>query len=201
MEPKAKRTAPAAERRAQIIEAARRCFIRTGFALTKIADIAQVAGVSVGLIYRHFPDKDALIAAIVQAEAHSQVGALLGPIEQRGADARIGAAELVDLLRRTLHDRNRVQLMLEVTSAMLRDERLKRTAATVQLEQSHALARELVPRLNFDVDVEALDKRLQLLAALTTGIAIQIAIAPENKAQLTQLFDESAGAILFGRLK
>jgi AcrR family transcriptional regulator len=59
---------PLAERRQQILAAAMICFARCGFHLTTMHDISHEAGISVGLIYRYFENKEAVIAAM--AEEH-----------------------------------------------------------------------------------------------------------------------------------
>ena len=46
------------ERREQIIRAATKLFSEQGYYLTTIQDIASEAGISVGLIYQYFKDKD-----------------------------------------------------------------------------------------------------------------------------------------------
>ena len=46
------------ERREQIIKAATKLFSEQGYYLTTIQDIARAAGISVGLIYQYFKDKD-----------------------------------------------------------------------------------------------------------------------------------------------
>lgn len=56
------------DRRHQFLNAAQACFSRRGFHQTTIQDISDEAGVSVGLLYRYFPSKDAVIEAM--AEAH-----------------------------------------------------------------------------------------------------------------------------------
>jgi AcrR family transcriptional regulator len=53
------------DRRAQIVAAARELFARSGFDATTTREIATAAGISDALIYRHFPDKQALLRAIV----------------------------------------------------------------------------------------------------------------------------------------
>lgn len=53
------------ERRNTIIEAALPLFARKGLAATTTREIAQAAGVSEGLIFKHFPSKAALYEAIV----------------------------------------------------------------------------------------------------------------------------------------
>ena len=58
------RTDPAAERSKQILEAAIASFARRGFHQTTMHDISAEAGISVGLIYRYFENKDAVISAM-----------------------------------------------------------------------------------------------------------------------------------------
>jgi AcrR family transcriptional regulator len=53
-------------RRAQVLAAARRCFVRDGFHATSMTDICRAAGVSSGVIYLYFSSKDDIIAAIAE---------------------------------------------------------------------------------------------------------------------------------------
>lgn len=52
-------------RRRQILEAARRCFLRNGFHATSMQDVLTEAELSAGAVYRYFKGKDAIIAAVV----------------------------------------------------------------------------------------------------------------------------------------
>ena len=60
----------ATDRRSQILQAAILCFAKCGFHQTSMHDIADEAGISVGLIYRYFPSKEAVIGAL--AEEHKK---------------------------------------------------------------------------------------------------------------------------------
>ncbi|MCZ7376977.1 TetR/AcrR family transcriptional regulator [Micromonospora sp. WMMC250] len=53
-------------RRQQIVEAARRCFLREGFHRTSMQDVIAEAQLSVGAVYRYFPSKTDLINAIAE---------------------------------------------------------------------------------------------------------------------------------------
>jgi TetR/AcrR family transcriptional repressor of uid operon len=72
----ARHSEPADQRRRQILEAAVTCFAQTGFHQTSMHDISAEAGISVGLIYRYFKNKDEVIAAIA-AEHKKDVAGLL----------------------------------------------------------------------------------------------------------------------------
>lgn len=56
----------AAERRSQLIEAATRVFARRGYDATTTAALAQAAGVTEPILYRHFKGKRELFMAIVR---------------------------------------------------------------------------------------------------------------------------------------
>jgi len=61
---------PALDRRTQILDAALVCFGQRGFHQTSMHDISAAAGISVGLIYRYFASKEAVIAAM--ADRHKK---------------------------------------------------------------------------------------------------------------------------------
>jgi AcrR family transcriptional regulator len=65
-------------RRRQILDAARRCFVRDGFHATSMQDVLAEAELSVGAVYRYFKGKDDIIAAIV-AEALAEVATTFDP--------------------------------------------------------------------------------------------------------------------------
>ncbi len=61
------------ERREQIIHAAVSVFARKGLASATITDIASQAGISHGLLYRHFASKEEVFAAIVEQAANEAI--------------------------------------------------------------------------------------------------------------------------------
>ena len=58
------------DRPTQILDAALVCFAKRGFHQTSMHDISTEAGISVGLIYRYFENKDAVISAM--ADRHKK---------------------------------------------------------------------------------------------------------------------------------
>ena len=54
------------ERRDALMAAARQVFARKGLAASKMTDLAKAAGISYGLVYHYFPDKEAVFAALVE---------------------------------------------------------------------------------------------------------------------------------------
>jgi TetR/AcrR family transcriptional repressor of uid operon len=56
------------DRRDEILKAAQRCFVRSGFHGASMQEICTEAGMSPGNLYRYFPSKEALIAGIAERD-------------------------------------------------------------------------------------------------------------------------------------
>ena len=56
------------DRRDEILVAAQRCFVRSGFHQTSMQQICAEAGMSAGNLYRYFPSKEAIIAGIAERD-------------------------------------------------------------------------------------------------------------------------------------
>jgi AcrR family transcriptional regulator len=107
-ERKARSETARAERREDILTAARRVFARQGFRGTTIADIAGEAGVALGTIYLYFPSKEDVFAALNDELYQLITGALtdVGPSEslheavvKRVANVFAACAQNRDLVR------------------------------------------------------------------------------------------------------
>src|SRR5437868_42480 len=61
---RAPRSKRSAETRERILAAATEVFARRGFHGTRVADIAELAGIAYGLVYHHFKNKEEILAAI-----------------------------------------------------------------------------------------------------------------------------------------
>lgn len=73
-----KSAARAQAQRERILGAARACFAERGFNGASIANIAQTAEISQGLIYRYFTNKAAIVHAIVDEQRSRRGDALAG---------------------------------------------------------------------------------------------------------------------------
>ncbi len=65
-----------AARHEAIIEAARGLASQSGLAAVQIGAVAERAGIAAGTVYRYFPSKDDLVAALVTATAEREVVAI-----------------------------------------------------------------------------------------------------------------------------
>ena len=57
-----------ADRRADILDAAEACFVRSGFHRTTMQDVARAAGMVPGNLYNYFPSKDAIVAGLTERD-------------------------------------------------------------------------------------------------------------------------------------
>jgi AcrR family transcriptional regulator len=79
--------------RERILQAATRRFVRDGVLAARIDDIRQDAGVSVGALYHHFPDKQALHAEVfVRALTDYQAGFVEALQESEDAESGVKGA-------------------------------------------------------------------------------------------------------------
>jgi AcrR family transcriptional regulator len=69
-------TARLAARHEAIIVAARALAIESGLGALQIVPVAERAGIAAGTIYRYFPSKDDLVAAVIGATAEREVAAI-----------------------------------------------------------------------------------------------------------------------------
>ena len=113
-----------AERRRQILDAAKRVFADQGFHAATMADVARAAGLSYGSVYWYFVSKDELFHALVTTEEASlrrHIDDALGGSE--GSDA---AGALTDAVRATLEffERDRATAALLFRDVWAMDGRL-----------------------------------------------------------------------------
>lgn len=64
----------------QVLEGARRVFLRDGFEGASVDDIARAAGVSKATLYSYFPDKRLLFSEVARIECNRQADEALGEI-------------------------------------------------------------------------------------------------------------------------
>lgn len=97
----------AEERRATILDAARRVFLESGFAGARTRRIAEEAGITEALLYRYFPSKSAIFSAAVHEPLERFVGELLattGDIDTGPGDRREKLRQVNEMLLQFMAD-------------------------------------------------------------------------------------------------
>ena len=117
--PTAKAEARAQAQRERILVAAQKCFVVHGFHAASMANIAETAGMSAGLIYRYFKGKNDIILAIIERqleEARSDIAKL-----HATSDLVAGIAEVFQQWQANDPNITSAALFLELTAEATRD--------------------------------------------------------------------------------
>ena len=111
------RRADAVRNRAAILEAAKRLVAEQG---TEVAmgEVARVAGVAVGTLYRHFPNTADLLAAVVNEYVEALADDAQGAWERVEAGRSDADQELLDFLERALEMISRSHAAKSVARAL-----------------------------------------------------------------------------------
>jgi len=165
------------DRRAAILDAAQRCFARSGFHQASMQEICAEAGMSPGNLYRYFPSKEALIAGISERN-RAEAAASFAKVDSAPAFFE-GLAELA---RHHLVDRSDVEVGLcaEIMSESRRNPEVARVYQDVEQDikkRIAAMLRLAVERgeVRADLDVEA---AATVLMVLGDGMSWRRAVEP-----------------------
>jgi AcrR family transcriptional regulator len=197
----APRTAPPSVRRRQILDAAKRRFGRVGLHSTRIGDIAEEAGVSVGLIYKYFESKEALVEAIVQEDIELQLEKLSAALSA-GADSLDAAIERgMETLHALLADADRTALMLEIGAEVIRNPKIRSFLLRSQAEITAKLLERLeAVAARSGIDREEMIARAHVLSALSQGLGTQLAVQAATIGERTQAaFKRTIKSVIEGR--
>ncbi len=108
---RAARRKPAADRRDDIVCAARDLYATRGLAHTTVKDITEACGVSRGLFYHYFPDKDAVTRAVIDDMTSDVVDFVSSwNAERVPGDVSGDVRSCVRLIRRAMFDSDPLRL-------------------------------------------------------------------------------------------
>jgi len=166
-----------ADRRTEILDAAERCFIRSGFHQASMQEICAEAKMSPGNLYRYFPSKEAIIAGISErnrAEAAESFVAV-----QAAPDFLAGLAGLAHhhLVERSAEE---VGLCAEIMAESRRNPEIARIAQDAERE----IRAGIIAMLRRAQEAGEIDARLDLdavarvLMVLGDGVSWRRAVDP-----------------------
>jgi AcrR family transcriptional regulator len=178
--PTAKAAARAQAQRERILVAAQKCFVVHGFHAASMANIADTAGMSAGLIYRYFKGKNDIILAIIERqleEARADVAKL-----HAASDLVAGIAEVFQQWQANDPNITSAALFLELTAEATRDEEIAAaTHASDRVFRSDLAA--WFARSGSDgglgIPSEQVDTRVLILQCLIEGLAMRAISQPD----------------------
>jgi AcrR family transcriptional regulator len=166
------------DRRAEILAAAQRCFVRSGFHGASMQEICAEAGMSPGNLYRYFPSKEAIIAGIAERDRAE------GAQQFARADLSHGLfAVLEGMAHHHFAERPREQVMLctEVMAEARRHPEIARISAAFDADVRKwlaALLRAAAERGDIPADID-LDGVITMLMVIADGVWWRRALDPE----------------------
>ena len=166
-------------RRRQILDAARRCFVRDGFHATSMQDVLAEAGLSAGAVYLYFKSKDDLIAAIAAHSLAFITGAfetLLAAADPPPLDEAL--ARMLDVIVTFAREENVLPIAVQVWGEALRSPRLMGLVRTAE-GRIRSLLASLVEQYQARGQINPEAQPGQVARALTSfllGFMLQLAV-------------------------
>ena len=161
------------DRREQVLRAAERSFIASGFHGARMAQIAKEAKMSAGHIYHYFESKEQIIAEMIRSHFEEKMATL-----ERYRDA---GDRVVDLMIENLTNSVATNtdpfwstLMLEIAAEATRNAEIASSLRSMDAEMKSRVLGYLRSGLNQD----DLDTRLEIFVALMQGLGMRNIINP-----------------------
>jgi AcrR family transcriptional regulator len=168
----------AAERRARVMAATRALFAEHGFHGTGIAQIAAASGVKVGQLYRDFAAKEAIVAAIVEADLTEFLdeAALARAVEAR--DLAVVRRWIMRFVCGPVEHRN--TLFPEICAEAARNDRIAAIMQDVDRRVRTDMTLALAAFAPDPDQAEQVAVLTDLILTLKIGLANQVATQPDR---------------------
>lgn len=178
-------------RRDEIAAAARLCVVRHGFHAASMAQIAEQAKMSVGQIYRYFPNKEAIVYDIVERIVSQRLAWIASSARQFDLAAFL-ASRMFSEDATEVEDR---ALLLEVTAEATRNPAVAEIVRKAD-RRLHAQAMAAV-RVDYpELSEREAAARVEFVAVLSEGTAFRRATEqPADVATLEALYREVIGRL------
>jgi TetR/AcrR family transcriptional regulator, repressor for uid operon len=170
------------DRRLEILDAAQRCFVRSGFHGASMQEICAEAEMSPGNLYRYFPSKEALIAGICERDRAEAVDSLLAVDRAPGFFEGLAALERHYLLERPEEEAG---LCAEIMAESRRNPEIARLHMELERDIKTRLIdmlRRAAGRGEISAEVD-LDGAATMLMVLADGMSWRRASDPSFKAE------------------
>jgi AcrR family transcriptional regulator len=166
-----------AERRDEIVQAAMRCFARTGYHGTSMDDIVAESGLSKGTLYWHFENKQALFLAMLEAAFEGYYEAF-GAVITGGGAASERVRQLTKLTLKVFMDEKKLaELVVDFWAESRRDEAINQFFRDIYQPYIDTLARIVEQGIERG-EFRQVDARIvaSALAAMFDGLPVQAMI-------------------------
>ena len=165
------------QRRAQILQAAERAFVRYGFHAATMSQVAEEAGMSAGNLYRYFPSKEAIVEGLclVDQTQRSAVFAALAKADDLRATMRAALREHV-----LQAPREKARMIVEIWAESGRNPRVAEFTLRLDRDVIEGMVELVELAKARGAAAAGLNARFaaRVLATLVAGLFKRIAIEP-----------------------
>jgi TetR/AcrR family transcriptional repressor of uid operon len=182
----------------RILEAAQTCFVRSGFQGASMQQICAECGMSPGALYRYFPSKEAIVAAICEADREDDMtcfGAL-----HNATSAVDGLVEAAMAHITHTHEKGSAALFAEMRSESNRNETIRDTVDGHKQEIAGMIAALMQGAIERGEVDPVVDLQTVMAVLMSVGEGIAINDLPARGISLGQL-ETALRAMLVGMLR
>lgn len=188
-----------ADRREEILEAAQRCFARSGFHGASMQEICAEANMSPGGLYRYFASKEAIMAAIAERDRADAAANFAAVSEVPGVLAGLEGLARHYLIERPAEE---IAVCAEIRTESRRNPEIARIHHAINADVEAGLVgvlRKAVERGEIPADLD-LERIVIVLLALGDGIEWRRAVDPNFDVEsLLPLIMQTVRCLLSGR--
>jgi TetR/AcrR family transcriptional regulator, repressor for uid operon len=180
-----------AQRRREIIAAAEHCFVQRGFHQSSMQHIAAASGLSMGLLYRYFANKESIIEAVAAQDQEETLAAIYGLPDQ--GDVTAAWIALIEQMAEEAASPAYARLANEVLAEASRSPRIRAMLEADDLALGAAVARKLeAQKLSGALETSAKPAELaQTLIMLCEGLTMRRFMSQTNASpQLTPMVEK-----------
>jgi TetR/AcrR family transcriptional regulator, repressor for uid operon len=169
--------------RAKVIEAARSLFQECGFHQTRMAELSERAGVSVGQIYRLFASKAEMIAAIIAEDTDARI-ARLEQIHQAVVSGACSAREGLRTAALDALNQGEQALTFEILAEGFRNPEIGEEIGDL-CDRYRAILREIILSAEASIEGDRLAAAEEMLLAILFGLGNRTLSRPPLSAEVT----------------
>jgi TetR/AcrR family transcriptional repressor of uid operon len=177
------RRMPEEERRAHILSAAERAFVRYGFHAATMSQVADEAGMSAGNLYRYFPSKEAIVEGLCLADQVKRSDNFAALASARDLKAAMRAALREHVLGAP---REKARMVVEIWAESGRNPRVAEFTHQLDADVLQGMEELVELAKSRGVAAETLDSRFaaSVLFSLISGIFRRVAVEPAFDVEL-----------------
>ncbi|MDU6440477.1 TetR/AcrR family transcriptional regulator [Pantoea piersonii] len=152
-----------------ILKAAESCMREKGFRQTSVQNIAREAGVSVGLIYKYYENKEAIIEALVTRVVKNMIDLLNADFEKIAHAGSISNS-MQDIVPPALE--HNIVLLMEVSAEATRNTRIHQIMRDAWQELKNNFIHQEQLR-NSKIETSTIYSRLYIMSLIIDGMIIR----------------------------